>query len=207
MPKRSTTRDPLHMVWTSLESFIARMEFLEQRIDNPPHEEDAHSPHHHDDPRSLPDDHHPCSSSPDIPASEDGKQTYYQFIEHLHSSKTVDEMGLYLGAVKSLVELRFKRRKPDPSHDEHVLDFDHIMRGLIPEYISETLENISWSFWSVVFGQDGNEIFALILHLNGYNGKFEPYWKQRFESEDHEKAFSSLDTSKYVPSLLVSVLN
>ena len=67
MPKRSTTEDPLRKVWTSLESFIARMEVLERRVD------DARSPHHHDVPRALPNNHYPCSSSPDISLTLSGE--------------------------------------------------------------------------------------------------------------------------------------
>ena len=146
-------------------------------------------------------------------ASGDLKQTYYQFIHRLRSSTTVDEIGFYLGAVKSFVELDLECRVPDPSYDKHFIDFDDIMKGFIPTYTSETLRQMSWAFCSVVSGQDGCERSASILHLisddenKGYDGKLETYWKRRLEMGDHDNTISSLSPSKYVAWLLVPVLN
>ena len=108
-------------------------------------------------------------------------------------------MGLYLGAVKSFVELRSKRGEPDPSYDKALLGFRrHYARFDSRTYIRNA-KTRKLVFWSVVPGQDGNEIFASILHLisndedDGYNGKFETYWKRGFETGDHGKAFSVLN--------------
>ena len=105
------------------------MEVLEQRIDDPPHEEDAYSPHHHDDPRSLPNDHQPCSSSPDTSStlSEKNYTSIVRTIEAACHRLSVLEAKMnisYDGAFKTTIkkgECFVKGCKKKMSRRDHVL--------------------------------------------------------------------------------------
>ena len=145
--------------------------------------------------------------------SESGKQTYSKLIDCFCSSRTVDEIALYQGAIRSFVKMALQHEKPDrhetpdQSNEEHFSDFQAIMRGFSPTYTSETLRRMSWSFCCVTgASRKSSAIFVAILGLEndtgdeGYNNKLGiAYYKWRCEHKANHEETCLRQESRYVP--------